>query len=91
MTPESFEKLNKMFEEAHKELATELGFPGWTFRDLPRMSLDVYEKLINVIGIDNIHYLAQTVSGDTIRGQVLISPDGISNLKQFNEEQANDE
>jgi hypothetical protein len=58
---------------------------GWQYRDLPRMTEDALEKLMGIIGSENLRWLTQaryeTEQGVAVRGQCLISPAGFANMK----------
>lgn len=65
-----------------------LGVPTWTYKDLPNLSLKLFNEFNDMIGLKNIMYvtLAQRTWSDgttTYRGQVLISPEGIKNMNAF--------
>jgi hypothetical protein len=54
---------------------------GWEYRDLPRMTPEYFDKLIEIIGEKNIRWLTFADYGDTKRGQFFISPDGLKNVR----------
>ena len=56
---------------------------GWVYRDLPRMAPEYFEKLVALIGEDNIVWLSRADYGDTQRGQMLVSPAGMENLRAY--------
>lgn len=63
---------------------------GWVYRDLPNLGLAQFDELVGIIGDDNLVWLtlAERVWPDgqkTKRGQVLISPAGIENLRKRKE------
>jgi len=82
------------FEEIESlEMAKALGKPGWTYRDLPRMTPELMEKFQEVAGDENLHwitfaqYTKNTEDGiNSVRGQVLISPEGVINLSTYAKE-----
>lgn len=55
---------------------------GWVYRDLPRMTRDALDALLDIIGEDNVEWLSFADYGGAYRGQVMISPDGMARLKQ---------
>jgi hypothetical protein len=61
---------------------------GWVYRDLPRLSFEMFDRLVSMIGEANIVWLTQADYGDSKRGQLLISPDGIQRLKDSRAEPA---
>jgi hypothetical protein len=65
-------------------IAEELGKPDWTYKDLPRMVPELFYTFIEIVGEENLHWIAMANYGDTLRGQVLISPVGMEKLKKFN-------
>lgn len=64
---------------------------GWQYRDIPRMSPDMWDYFVGIIGDENFVPLSMAEYGEedaqgnqTIsakRGQLLISPDGMENLR----------
>jgi hypothetical protein len=60
---------------------------GWQYRDLPRMTEDAMEKLMGIIGSENVRWLTQaryeTEKGVAVRGQCLISPAGFERMKAW--------
>ncbi len=54
---------------------------GWQYRDLPKLSCEMFDILVGFIGENNIRWLTVADYGNAKRGQFLISPDGIENLK----------
>jgi hypothetical protein len=65
-------------------IAEELGKPDWTYKDLPRMVPELFYTFIEIVGEENLHWITMANYGDTLRGQVLISPVGMEKLKKFN-------
>jgi len=58
---------------------------GWVYRDLPRMTEGAMEKILSVIGEENVKWLTRarypnTEHGVAVRGQILINPQGMQNL-----------
>lgn len=56
---------------------------GWEYRDLPRMTPEYFDKLIGIIGEENIRWLTQADYGDTKRGQMFVSPNGLENVRKY--------
>ena len=54
---------------------------GWVYRDLPRMSPQMFDLFIEIVGEENTAWLTVADYGDSKRGQLLISPAGIERLK----------
>lgn len=61
-------------------LAESLGRPGWQYRDLPRLSPDLMAQFKALIGEENLFWVTYADYGDSQRGQVLISPDGLARI-----------
>lgn len=72
----------KMFQD-------QLDLPGWSYRDLPQMTVELFERFIELAGEDNLRWLtvAERVweGNTTKRGQVMISPKGMQNIRDHNE------
>lgn len=65
---------------------------GWKIGDLPRSTKETWQELMEVMGEGNFHVLAVTVSPtNSIRGQIIISQVGISNLKTHYKDTQNDD
>lgn len=68
--------------EMHAALAKEMGYPGWTYRDIPWVTPDVWDKFFDIAGQENCKIIITTRQGDDrCRGQVLISPVGMARLQ----------
>lgn len=57
---------------------------GWVYRDLPRMTPEYFDQLIDLVGESNIVWLTKADYGDSRRGQLLISPEGMRNIAAYN-------
>jgi hypothetical protein len=56
---------------------------GWVYRDIPWMASGRWDEFMDWIGAGNVEILAvSSRDGSIKRGQILISPAGIDNLKQ---------
>lgn len=56
---------------------------GWVYRDLPRrLSFEMWDHFLSVIGEGNYVILAMSTGPDWKRGQFLISPAGMENMRQ---------
>lgn len=72
----------KKLDDIHGQIATDLGFPGWTYRDLPFMTTQIMDKLIELVGRDEIYFITHMRdTNDYVRGQVLFSPLAIERMK----------
>lgn len=54
---------------------------GWVYRDLPKLSYEMFDKLVAMIGEENIVWLTQADYGTSKRGQLLVSPAGMENIR----------
>ena len=79
--------IHEIMAECDAAMAKAAGKPDWTYKDLPRMTHEVFSEFVDVIGDDNLHWLTVADYGPTIRGQVLISPAGMEILRNFNDEE----
>lgn len=62
-------------EEIAKSLPASMGFPDWTYKDLPRMIPSVKDEFIALVGEENIKWITFANYDDgSVRGQVLLSP-----------------
>ena len=62
-------------ETLTKSLPEELGFPDWTYKDLPRMIPSVKDEFVALVGEENIKWITFASYDDgSVRGQVLLSP-----------------
>lgn len=74
-------------EHLEANLPTSMGFPDWVYRDLPRMTVEVMEGFIELVGTDNIKILTfASYQGhddvpDTCRGQCLLSPEAMVRIE----------
>jgi len=64
------------------DIAKAAGKPDWTYRDQSWMRSSDWEQFIDIAGEENIALLAATAKGDLMRGQFLISPEGIERVKR---------
>jgi len=53
----------------------------WQYCDLPRVSIPVFKQFVAMAGAENIRLLSLTSGPDWKRGQLFISPKGLSNLR----------
>lgn len=69
-------QLAMMLDEAlAKELPKSMGFPDWTYKDLPRMIPSVKDEFVALVGEENIKWITFANYDDgSVRGQVLLSP-----------------
>lgn len=58
---------------------------GWVYHDIPWTTVEAWEQLIALVDDDNIVLLAASDRDGAIRGQVLISPDGMERIAGYNE------
>ncbi len=81
-----------MMHKAEQEMFQKsMNLPGWTYKDLPRMTLDIMDQFIELIGEENIRWITHAtyegVRGQptTTRGQVMISPAGVQRGREYAE------
>jgi hypothetical protein len=78
-------ELVRQMSAAHKSMEASfnasMGTEGWVYRDLPLMSLAMWDELFTIIGDSNVRVIISTRRGDSRRGQVLISPDGLQRMR----------
>lgn len=57
---------------------------GWEYGDLPRMSVEYFDKFVGIVGADNLRWLSIATYGpNSKRGQYFISPAGRENLRAY--------
>lgn len=80
-------EMNTALSEVVSEMIRSVGKENWQYRDLPKMTNDLFNKVITIIGSDNIVWITFTKSqhkGETYqRGQLWISPIGLENLRNW--------
>lgn len=82
--------IHLMLEEAIREELTKdpsmAAYRDWHYRDLPRLTYELMEQFKSVVGEDNIKRITYADYGDCCRGQLLISPEGMVNISNWNTE-----
>lgn len=58
---------------------------GWAYQDIPRMSPECWARFLYRLGEGNWVVLTLVDYGDSKRGQLLISPQGMTNISTFSE------
>ena len=89
------ETLYKIIEQDYQE---KFNLPDWEFRELPQMKIEYWNDLVRVIGESNIYVISGsrkqlkqgTIVSDMFRADIMISPEGLTRLKNFNEGMSND-
>jgi hypothetical protein len=78
--------MNELMDEAYAELAVQCGKPGWIYKDLPKLTQHNMILFKRLIGEDNLHWIAYSTyqPGGLCRGQVLINPEALDRIKEFN-------
>lgn len=56
---------------------------GWVYRDLPRMSPELFDKFIEIVGDENIKWLTKADYGDSKRGQLMVNPEGLRRAAEY--------
>lgn len=86
------DELLRLATERLTPTGRDMGIPGcedWVYRDLPgRLSFEMWNRLLGIMGHGNYMVLAMSQGPDWRRGQFLVSPDGMANLKAYSEERA---
>lgn len=83
ITDDEIMELAMMLDEGLNTLPENLGFPDWTYKDLPRMLPEVRDDLIAMIGEENIKWITHADYDDgSVRGQVLLSPVAMAILER---------
>ena len=83
VTDEEIMQLVMMLDEGLKSLPETLGFPDWTYKDLPRMTPEVKDDFVAMIGEENIQWITFADYDDgSVRGQVLLSPVAMAILEK---------
>jgi hypothetical protein len=71
---------SKLLEQAYEDLPAQLGFPGWKVGNLNWVTQKELQDFIESIGgQDHIKWLTGSVRDGKIRGQILVSPEGMKN------------
>lgn len=62
----------------------ELMAEGWAYRDLPRMTPDALQMLLDIVGEENTKWITFAKYGSgAVRGQLMISPAGIKRAQEY--------
>ena len=57
---------------------------GWVYRDLPRMTPEAMRTFLDIVDENEVRWLTKaSYPGGAVRGQLLISPKGIENMKAY--------
>lgn len=58
---------------------------GWVYKDLPWMTAEALDLFLSILGRNNYIGLAVSIRPGTgeKRGQILINPDGLANLRGY--------
>jgi len=76
--------INEALTEALSEgLGASVGKPDWIYRDLPRMKPELLAEFKEIVGQDNLHWVTFADYGETVRGQILISPAGMERMRAY--------
>ena len=79
------EELRALLREAEQGIVPkELKEKGWRYEDFPtRFSFEMWDLLLETMGKNNYQILVMSQGHDWIRGQFLISPEGLANLRAY--------
>lgn len=85
ITDEQIMQLAMMIDETlAKSLPESMGFPDWTYKDLPRMLPSVKDEFVALVGEDNIKWITFADYDDgSVRGQVLLSPVAMAAIEKM--------
>ncbi len=90
----SFRALSIQMHNATEEAMNEaFQTTGWFYRDINWMTLPYFDEMLEIFGADNYKLITGTVRNDWEggpfrRGQFLISPQGIKNVKEWSAKRA---
>src|ERR1700684_1899136 len=56
---------------------------GWRYKDLPQLTAEQFEMFLDVVGDENIEWLAISHSPKGHRGQMYVSADGQQRLQTY--------
>lgn len=64
---------------------------GWVYRDPRKMKTALWERFLNIIGVGNYRLMSLAnysyPDGNYKRGQLLISPTGMENLREWTKQE----
>lgn len=79
--------LHLALEEAIRDTIAEdpamAEYRDWHYKDLPRMTPALMETFRAIVGEENAKWLTFADYGNSVRGQLLISPQGMQNLQEW--------
>lgn len=65
---------------------------GWVYKDIPgKLSYEVWDKLLDIFGEDNYAILIMSCGKDWKRGQFLVSPEGMENIRKYTVNKKNED
>lgn len=85
--------VQRLLEQEQEFMRAQTGLHDWTYKDLPKLSVGVLEMFRAVAGDENLRWLSQAEyrypnGSVAVRGQVMISPAGMENLRQYGSQHA---
>lgn len=81
---EIFEALRSLDGIMEEGLQESMNLPGYTYRDLPRMTRECMSDFVSLVGEENLRWVTLADYGPSVRGQVMISPEGMQKISEFN-------
>jgi hypothetical protein len=86
MTRQEIGRLAAMESEAFSKA---MDLPGWHYRDLRNMKPEFMEQFVSLTGEENLRWIttarrAWPDGTETVRGQVMISPEGMERIAAYN-------
>jgi len=83
--PAAMARLNTLLEGVDFTPPSPAGKEDWVYRDIPLVAKRYWHFLTKeLLGEENYMFIAGTDRGDSVRGQLFISPQGMKNLSAFN-------
>jgi hypothetical protein len=83
ITEEEVLELSMMLDEAMQDLPASMGFPDWTYKDLPRMTRPLLDEFIQLVGEENIKWITfADYDNGSVRGQVILSPTAMAAIEK---------
>lgn len=90
----STETMSELLNQEQEYMRQGTGLTDWTYRDLPKLSVSAFDMFCAIVGEENLRWLTKAEykypNGKVAkRGQVMISPVGMENLRQYAQQQSN--
>lgn len=84
------QRFDEPFDQYINDMQERMNVPSdWEYRPIPWMRNDFFDKLMDIIGDDNMRFLSsitRRIDGDMCtRASIFVSPQGIDNIRKYNE------